>query len=180
MALTLMKGSEAIAESAVRSGCRFFAGYPITPQTEIPEYMSARQISLQELAEEAAPHSYDRILCNPPYYDDSPASSSAGRDTARSTATLSRAELLSAASRLLDGQGLLSLVLPAAEGKKMILEATTSGWFLRRQCFVATKAGRPAKRLMLEFSTKAASRLETETLAVGGERYRLLTSGFYL
>ncbi|MDP2871321.1 MAG: 3-methyl-2-oxobutanoate dehydrogenase subunit VorB [Bacillota bacterium] len=39
----LMKGNEAIAEAAVRAGCRFYAGYPITPQNEIPEYMSWRQ-----------------------------------------------------------------------------------------------------------------------------------------
>ena len=37
-----MKGTEAIAEAAVRAGCRFFAGYPITPQNEVPEYMSRR------------------------------------------------------------------------------------------------------------------------------------------
>ena len=37
-----MKGNEAISEAAVRAGCRFFAGYPITPQNEIPEYMSRR------------------------------------------------------------------------------------------------------------------------------------------
>lgn len=37
-----MKGNEAMAESAIRAGCRFFAGYPITPQNEIPEYMSRR------------------------------------------------------------------------------------------------------------------------------------------
>ena len=42
MELTLLKGSEAIAEAAIRAGARFFFGYPITPQTEIPEYMSAR------------------------------------------------------------------------------------------------------------------------------------------
>lgn len=42
MSLTLMKGSEAVAEAAIRAGARFFFGYPITPQTEIPEYMSAR------------------------------------------------------------------------------------------------------------------------------------------
>ncbi|MBQ3261566.1 MAG: 3-methyl-2-oxobutanoate dehydrogenase subunit VorB, partial [Oscillospiraceae bacterium] len=42
MALQLMKGSEAIAEAAIRAGARYFFGYPITPQTEIPEYMSAR------------------------------------------------------------------------------------------------------------------------------------------
>ena len=37
-----MKGCEAIAEAAVLGGCRFFAGYPITPQNEIPEYLSWR------------------------------------------------------------------------------------------------------------------------------------------
>ena len=42
MARVFMKGCEAIAEAAVRAGCRFFAGYPITPQNEIPEYFSRR------------------------------------------------------------------------------------------------------------------------------------------
>ena len=37
-----MKGCEAIAEAGVRAGCRFFAGYPITPQNEIPEYFARR------------------------------------------------------------------------------------------------------------------------------------------
>ena len=38
----LWKGNEAIAEAAVRAGCRAYFGYPITPQNEIPEYMSVR------------------------------------------------------------------------------------------------------------------------------------------
>jgi len=38
----LMKGNEAIAESAIRAGCRHYFGYPITPQTEFPAYMSKR------------------------------------------------------------------------------------------------------------------------------------------
>ncbi|HIS01452.1 MAG TPA: 3-methyl-2-oxobutanoate dehydrogenase subunit VorB [Candidatus Excrementavichristensenella intestinipullorum] len=38
----MMKGNEAIAEAAVQAGCRYFFGYPITPQNEIPEYMSKR------------------------------------------------------------------------------------------------------------------------------------------
>ena len=42
MARVFMKGTEAVAEAAVRAGCRFFAGYPITPQNEIPEYFSRR------------------------------------------------------------------------------------------------------------------------------------------
>ena len=42
MERVFIKGCEAIAEAAVRAGCRFFAGYPITPQNEIPEYFSRR------------------------------------------------------------------------------------------------------------------------------------------
>lgn len=36
----LMKGNEALAEAAIRSGCRHYYGYPITPQTELAEYMA--------------------------------------------------------------------------------------------------------------------------------------------
>ena len=36
----LMKGNEAFSEAAIRGGCRYYFGYPITPQNEIPEYMS--------------------------------------------------------------------------------------------------------------------------------------------
>ena len=42
MTKKLMKGSEAIGEAAVQAGCKLFFGYPITPQNEIPEYMSSR------------------------------------------------------------------------------------------------------------------------------------------
>ena len=38
----LMKGNEAIAEAAIASGCLYYFGYPITPQTEIAEYMAKR------------------------------------------------------------------------------------------------------------------------------------------
>ena len=36
----LMKGNEAIAEAAIRAGCRHYFGYPITPQTEVAAYMA--------------------------------------------------------------------------------------------------------------------------------------------
>jgi len=42
MAMALWKGNEAIAEAAVRAGIEAFFGYPITPQTELLEYMSER------------------------------------------------------------------------------------------------------------------------------------------
>lgn len=43
----LMKGNEAIGEAAIKAGCRFFFGYPITPQNELPAYM-ARRLPMEE------------------------------------------------------------------------------------------------------------------------------------
>lgn len=42
MERSLMKGNEALAEAAIRAGCKCFFGYPITPQTEISAYLSRR------------------------------------------------------------------------------------------------------------------------------------------
>ncbi|HOP46723.1 MAG TPA: 3-methyl-2-oxobutanoate dehydrogenase subunit VorB [Desulfobacteraceae bacterium] len=42
----LMKGTHVIGEAAVRAGCRFYAGYPITPQNELTEYMSETMAAL--------------------------------------------------------------------------------------------------------------------------------------
>jgi len=42
MEKVLMKGNEAIAEAAIMAGCRYFFGYPITPQTEVAAYMAKR------------------------------------------------------------------------------------------------------------------------------------------
>ncbi|HPE94849.1 MAG TPA: 3-methyl-2-oxobutanoate dehydrogenase subunit VorB [Bacillota bacterium] len=55
----LMKGNEAIAEAAMRAGCKLFFGYPITPQTELSEYMAKNMpkrggLSLQAESEVAA------------------------------------------------------------------------------------------------------------------------------
>ncbi len=38
----LMKGNEALGEAAIQAGCRFYFGYPITPQNELPAYMARR------------------------------------------------------------------------------------------------------------------------------------------
>ena len=57
----LMKGNEALAEAAIQAGCRFYFGYPITPQTEIGAYLAKRMpevggVFLQAESEIAAIH----------------------------------------------------------------------------------------------------------------------------
>jgi 2-oxoglutarate ferredoxin oxidoreductase subunit alpha len=43
-----MRGSHVIGEASVRAGCRFYAGYPITPQNELTEYMAGAMARLQD------------------------------------------------------------------------------------------------------------------------------------
>ena len=43
----LMRGNHVVGEAAIRAGCRYYFGYPITPQNEIPEYMSERLSKLE-------------------------------------------------------------------------------------------------------------------------------------
>lgn len=59
MRKVLMKGNEAIALAAIKGGCEAFFGYPITPQNEVPEYLSKHmkehgQVFLQAESEVAA------------------------------------------------------------------------------------------------------------------------------
>jgi 2-oxoglutarate ferredoxin oxidoreductase subunit alpha len=42
----LMSGNHVIGEAAIRAGCRFYAGYPITPQNELTEYMAGAMAKL--------------------------------------------------------------------------------------------------------------------------------------
>jgi 2-oxoglutarate ferredoxin oxidoreductase subunit alpha len=44
--LVFMQGNEAIAEGAIYAGARFYAGYPITPSSEIAEICSQRLMEL--------------------------------------------------------------------------------------------------------------------------------------
>ena len=43
----LIKGNYAIAQAAIKAGCECYFGYPITPQSEIGEYMSGKMQELQ-------------------------------------------------------------------------------------------------------------------------------------
>ncbi|NPV78987.1 MAG: 3-methyl-2-oxobutanoate dehydrogenase subunit VorB [Firmicutes bacterium] len=64
----LMKGNEALAEAAIRAGCRYFFGYPITPQNEVAEYMAKRLpevggVFVQAESEVAASHMVYGAAC---------------------------------------------------------------------------------------------------------------------
>ena len=58
-----MKGNEALAEAAIRAGCKCFFGYPITPQTELSAYMAKKmQKAAADLNFEAAAEYRDKMV----------------------------------------------------------------------------------------------------------------------
>jgi hypothetical protein len=62
MQKVLMKGNEAIAEAAIRAGCRYFFGYPITPQTEVAAYMSKKMPTIGGVFLQAESESRDNMV----------------------------------------------------------------------------------------------------------------------
>ena len=62
MEKVLMKGNEALGEAAIRSGCRHFFGYPITPQTELSAYLAKKMPKIGGTFLQAESEMFGRLL----------------------------------------------------------------------------------------------------------------------
>ena len=122
---------------------------------------------------------YDAIVSNPPFFIDSLAAPDEQRNMARHTQTLTYAELMQAAYRLLADDGELSVVVPFDYRQRMEDEACFVGFFPSRVCAVKTTERKPAKRYLLAFR-KHPCPCQKEQLTIGSEDYQALTSAFYL
>ena len=131
---------------------------------------------------------YDLIVSNPPYFQNSLKNPDKGRQTARHTDTLSYAELIGHSARLLKAHGQLALILPAEIEAEVRQLAAAEDLYLTRVTRVYSKVSKPARRVMLLFEiTRSRDHeitidsliLENET---GGrsEAYSALTKDFYL
>ena len=100
--------------------------------------------------------SFDAILCNPPYFENSLKSPDAARTMARHTDTLSFDELARSASRLLTPDGELSVVIPYDRTMDMTISAACYGLFATRQTLVAPVEGGKPKRILMAFSRQGA------------------------
>ena len=157
-----------IDEGAVRQAQQNVAKSPFAAQVTV------LQETLQEHQGE-----YDVIVSNPPFFIDSLAAPDEQRNMARHTATLTYAELMQAAYRLLSDEGELSVVVPFDYRQRMEDEAIFVGFFPSRVCAVKTTERKPAKRYLLAFR-KHPCPCEKEQLTIGSEDYQALTSAFYL
>ncbi len=147
--------------------------------------------SLQEFVE-AAPSSFDKIITNPPYFEDSLKAPKASRTLARHTDSLPFSELASSASTLLSDDGSLSIILPTDAHEKFEKIAEEYGLYLRKKTLVYPKPGAEVKRVVGEFvkiknDECKMQNVEIETLTVETDvrhqytdDYIRLTKEFYL
>lgn len=111
----------------------------------------AGRISVVEtpLQEFFPPCSYDLVVSNPPYFVESQESPDRARSLARHTATLSFADLLRGAARLLADQGTFALIVPTGHAASILSEASLQGLFPVRRLDLRTTPRRPPKRTLL-------------------------------
>ncbi len=137
------------------------------------------QTRVQEWESADAPQPYDALVCNPPFYNGSLPCPDSRRTMARHTTTLTFAELMVAAARLLAAEGEISVVVPV-DGKGLMDEAAVmAGLFPCRTCLFRTTETKPPRRVLLSY-TKTPRMSEHATMTLGDETYRQLTSAFYL
>ena len=122
---------------------------------------------------------FDAVVSNPPFFTDALKSPDAQRTSARHTVTLSYAQLMSNAWRLLTEEGILSVVVPADYKRHMESEASLTGFFKCRDWAVRTTERKPPKRWLMAFAKHPRS-LSTGILTLGSPEAEILTKDFYL
>ena len=132
--------------------------------------------------------SYDLIVSNPPYFQNSLKNPDKGREMARHTDTLSYAELIQHSARLLQEGGRLALILPAEAEKEMREIAARYSLYCTRATRVYSKETKPVRRVLLSFvmTTVRNDDMATDTLVLEDEKggrslpYQELCRDFYL
>lgn len=133
---------------------------------------------------------YDLIVSNPPYFQNSLKNPDKGRETARHTDSLNYDELLAHSARLLSEEGQLALILPADTEEEILALANTHGFRVASITHVFSKAGKPAKRVLIAFARNAETpefhNPESDILVLEDEKggrsaaYQELMKEFYL
>lgn len=129
---------------------------------------------------------YDLIVSNPPYFGDSLSPPAKDREQARHTKTLSHDDLIKGSLKILNYNGLLSVILPYREGCSFIRLAENNGLYCIRKTYVKPNPNKNPKRLLLEFSYHPGEPAENHLVIEKSGRhdftkeYRMLTGDFYL
>lgn len=129
---------------------------------------------------------FDSIVCNPPFYEASPASSTYERTLARSSVALPFPDLFRHASRLLLPEGVFSVVVPASHRVAFDAEAAFAGLWPLKACGIRTVGRKPVGRWLLAYGKRPAVAVEECEKCLNNDDmtrsdwYMVLTADFYL
>lgn len=166
-----------IDKSAVEQAQQNVAASPFVHRVTI------QHTAFQDLSE---PHeTFDAVVCNPPFFEETLLPPDAGRSAARHTTSLSFNELICGAARVLKTGGSFCVILPTQAFESFHLQCFSFGFMLEHRCAVQTSPKRSPKRTMASFRKNIeVSRFDEQLiLTEGGQRskaYQQLTGDFYL
>ena len=127
---------------------------------------------------------YDLIVSNPPFFVDSLKTNNAALTVARHNDKLSFDQLITGARKLLSDSGRLCVIIPFTSFTDFRETARLRGFYLSQRTNVIPKDGRPAKRILLEFTVERGYAVDNEVVILDkdgfySEAYKTLTSPFY-
>lgn len=131
-------------------------------------------------------HSYELVVCNPPFFSNSLKTSSKEKNLAKHDDSLALDELFTDAVTLSKKTALFSLILPAEKEPIALRLASEHHMNCCRKTWVIPSQGKPPKRVLLEFSYSPGNCKENSLLIETGtrheysEEYKQLTEDFYL
>ena len=129
---------------------------------------------------------FDSIVCNPPFFNHALVCPDNQRTQARHTTSLSYQQLMSAAWRLLNEEGLFSVIIPNDFFRQLESEAHLAGFFLTRVFGVRTIEGKHIKRYLIELRKNPQTEMIKKDVLIDdapnvrSEWYRELTKDFYI
>ena len=128
---------------------------------------------------------YDLIVCNPPFFKNSLKSANAASTLARHDVSLSFLQLIRGSRTMLHDVGKMAVILPFEAMIDFRETARMEGFYLSRQTNVIPKYGKPAKRVLLEFSRLAVYPTVNELIILKekdkySEGFIALTKDFFL
>lgn len=147
------------------------------------ERITVENITLQEYGDN---EKFDLIITNPPFFTDSLKSPDPRRTVSRHNDSLTNAEILSNASRLLREDGRLQLILPYAEANIFITEASEYGFFCNSIMKIRPLPTSQTRRMILIMSRQRIRATERFLTIEHGKRHEFtedyisLTKDFYL
>lgn len=141
--------------------------------------LCARHISLADFSAESNSGTFDLLVSNPPFFENSLKAPDKRRSNARHTDSLPLSQLIEAAVKLLDCNGRLAVIIPRSVADSFVLDAACAGLFLVRECYVKTTSAKPAKRVMLCFCKGVQKKVATYTLELGSDAHKKQVAEYY-